>query len=347
MVEVQRWGRNGRTAAWIGLLVVGLAFLSACGDDDDDESTTATTPGRESKITLRSGMNDPQDRTIAVDEYLPEAVTVTAGTTVEWTTAGPEPHSVTFMPGGQAVPPSPDDALFAPTPPTGPFDGTTLVNSGLIPQGPQPAPPFDVRFDTPGTYSYGCVIHPGMRGTVTVVAANERADNQAEVTRRGDEELNRWLAEGRAAKKTLTDAAPRRQANPDGTSTWTVEMGVTTAHTDVLAFAPVDAAIKPRDRVVFVNNSGAPHTASFPGTKSVPQDPNSPEANNPAPGPSPQTLNRTDYFNTGTLPPDAPPGQGPPLPVRSFTFVVPAAGDYPYVCIFHAGSAMAGTIKVA
>ncbi len=202
-------------------------------------------------------MNDSQDKNVAVTEYLPEALTVKAGTTVEWTTTGPEPHSVTFMPAGQQVPPAPDEALFVPTPPTGPYDGKALVNSGLIPQGPQAAPPFDVRFDTPGTYAYGCVIHPGMRGTVTVVAAGGQAESQADVTRRGEEELNRWLTEGRAAKKKLTDAAPKRQANPDGTTAWTVEMGVTTAHTDILAFAPTDAAMKAKDTVTFVNNSGA------------------------------------------------------------------------------------------
>lgn len=341
-------GSSGRSrrAAWVGVLIVGLVFLSACGDDDDDESSTATTQGGASKITLRSGLNDPQDRNIAITEYLPEAITVAAGTTVEWTTAGPDPHSVTFMPTGQEVPAAPDEALFAPTPPTGPYDGKALVNSGLIPQGPAAAPPFEVVFDTPGTYSYGCVIHPGMRGTVTVVAEDGQAESQADISRRGEDELNRWLTEGRAAKKTLTDAPPKRQANPDGTSTWTIEMGVTTAHTDVLAFVPPNAAIKAKDTVTFVNNTAAPHTASFAGTKQVPQDPNSPEATNPAPGRSPQTLNRTDYFNTGTLPPDSPPGQGPPLAVRSFSFVVPTAGDYSYVCIYHAPSAMGGTLKV-
>ncbi len=337
-----------RRTTWLAVLVIGLLALSACGDDDDEgDSSAPTTQGGEAKISLRSGVNDSQDPTIAVTEYLPEGITVTAGTTVEWTTAGPEPHSVTFMPSGQSLSPVPDQALFAPTPPTGPYDGRTLVNSGLIPLGPQPAPVFSVRFDTPGTYSYGCVIHPQMRGTVTVVDRGGTADTQADVTRRGDEEMNRWLAEGREAKKALVDKPAQRQSNADGTSTWTIEMGATTAHTDILAFAPVTASIRPNDRVVFVNNSAAPHTASFRGTQALPQDPESPEVQNPAPGPSPQTLNNTDYFNTGSLPPNVPPGQGPPLAARSFTFVVPRAGDYAYVCIYHAPSAMGGALKVA
>ena len=67
----------------------------------------------------------------------------------------------------------------------------------------------------------------------------------------------------------------------------------------------------------------------------------------PAPGKSPQTLNATDVFNTGWLPPNAPPGAGPPAAVRSFSFKVPAAGSYSYVCLLHAPSGMGGTLKAS
>ena len=135
--------------------------------------------------------------------------------------------------------------------------------------------------------------------------------------------------------------------NSDGTTTWTIEMGTSTAHTDVLAFTPVPAAIKAKDKVVFVNNSGAPHTASFAGKQSLPASPLDPAVDAPKPGPSPQTLNATDFINTGLLPPNAPPGSGPPLAARSFTFTVPAAGQYNYVCLLHVSSGMAGVINVA
>jgi plastocyanin len=52
-------------------------------------------------------------------------------------------------------------------------------------------------------------------------------------------------------------------------------------------------------------------------------------------------------FNTGTLPPNAPPGAGPPLAARSYTYTVPTAGTYNYVCIYHVPSGMAGTISVS
>ena len=348
--------RLGSVAQRVAVLlgVLALVGLAGCGSSNNSSSSSSsssptTQSGQAGEISMRAGLNDPNDVNIAVLQYLPGAITIEAGTTVSWTIAGPEPHSVTFLPPGQTMPPPGSDTkLFAPTPaPNGVYDGTSLVNSGLIPQGPQAAPPFKLRFDTPGKYTYQCVIHPQMIGTVEVVAKGAKADTQADVQSRGDSELKQWISEGEAAKKTFTSTPPAKTANSDGTTTWTIEMGTSTPHTDILAFAPVPATIKAGDKVVFVNNSGAPHTASFAGKQSVPQDPESTQAQTPAPGPSPQTLNATDFFNTGTVPPNAPPGSAPPLAARSFTFTVPTNGTYSYVCIYHVGSGMAGTINVS
>ena len=73
----------------------------------------------------------------AVLEFLPAKLKVATGTTVTWNIAGPEPHSVTFVPPGATVPPSTeaDPSLTFPTPATAPYDGTTLVNSGVLPLG--------------------------------------------------------------------------------------------------------------------------------------------------------------------------------------------------------------------
>ncbi len=325
-----------------GLLAAAAAVIAACGGDDDGAATRPAT------VTVVAGMHDPQDPTIAVLEYLPESVTVTAGSTVEWRIAGPEPHSVTFLPPGQRPPPPGSDrSLYAPRPPTGPFDGRALVSSGVVPSGPRPPAPFGVTFPTAGTYTYVCVIHPLMTGTVNVVEAGGRADTQAEIDARAGQERSRWLEEGRAAKRALSLDSPMSEEAADGTTTWRIEMGVTTEHTDVLAFVPTAAEIRPDDRVVFVNDSRTPHTATFAGGRQLPQDPDSPEVVQPAPGPSPQRLSPTEFFNTGTLPANAPSGSAPPEAARSFEFVVPTAGTYSYVCILHAASGMAGTIKVA
>jgi plastocyanin len=337
-----------REVRLLALLVLAVATLAACGGNErrEDIQTTAT-QAASGTLSLRAGLNDPKDQNIAILEYLPEVVTMARGAKVEWQFAGPEPHSVTFFPRGQnPPPPGSDPKLFEPTPPKEPYDGTTLVNSGLRPQGPRPGASFQVSFDTPGTYRYHCVIHPFMTGTVTVAEQAGEADPQSQITAGGDEEVSRWLAEGRAAKERLTEMPAKRIKNSDGATTWRVEMGTTTEHTDVLAFAPLATKIKAADRVVFVNNSGAPHTATFAGRQRLPTDPESPKVMKPAPGPAPQRLNPTNYFNTGWLPPNAPPGAGPPKRARSFTFIVPVAGTYTYVCVLHVPSGMTGTIRV-
>lgn len=337
-------------------VVVGVALLAAaCGDDDDDDnaakSTTTTaatssTPAQSGGIKVRAGLNDPTDGNIAVTEFLPEKVTVATGSKVSWGWSGTEPHSVTFKDGGKLPPPGPpDEALFAPTPPTGDYDGTApLVNSGLLPQGPQAPPDFTLTFAKAGTYLYFCVIHPGMTGEVDVVDDAGKADTAKAVTDRGDAALDGYLTEGRAAKKKLAEAPPRKEA-AGAANNWFVEMGTTTEHTDILAFSPVPVAVKAGDKVTFVNNSQAPHTATF---GPVPPNPTDPKVVNPAPGPSPQPLvGGGAFLNTGQLPPDSPPGAGPPLAARSYTYTVPTAGNYSFVCALHVASGMAGSINAS
>jgi plastocyanin len=45
----------------------------------------------------------------------------------------------------------------------GTWNGEGFFNSGLMFGGD-----FIVRFSKPGTYTYECLIHPGMAGTITV-----------------------------------------------------------------------------------------------------------------------------------------------------------------------------------
>lgn len=344
-----------KVSGGLALGLVGVLVLAGCSKKSNTSNGGATTPApatsstpTSTAMTMRGGLNDPNNKNIAILQYLPGSITVTVGTPVTWDIAGPEPHSVTFEPNNGPVPaPGSDPSLFAPTGTASvPYDGTTLVNSGLIPQGPQPAT-FTLTFAKPGSYVYHCVIHAQMSGTVTVVPAGSTGDTQAAITARGDTELTQWQAEGEAAFKTFS-ASTTATTNANGSKTWTVQMGTSTPHTDILAFSPVSATVKTGDKVVFVNNSGAPHTATFAGAKGqIPQDPESVTATTAAPGKSPQTLNATDFFNTGTLPPNAPPGSGPPLAAREYTYTVSAAGSYPYVCIYHASSGMGGSITAS
>jgi plastocyanin len=343
-----------RKAMRLAIVPIALALLVAsCGDDSDsDDDTSATTDNSvevPEGIQVGAGMNDPDDANIAVLQFLPAKITVEAGTDVTWDWNGAEPHSVTFLAPGQTLPPpGSDESLFAPTAAdVGTYDGTAFVNTGLQPLGPDAPAPFTLAFANPGTYSYYCVIHPQMIGEVTVTEAGGEVDTPADVAERRADESDQWLEEGRAAKAELEEAAPVTTKNADGTTTWTVLMGASTEHTDILAFAPTPAGVKAGDTVKFLNTSTAPHTASFFGEGAEPiTSPIDPRVNPPAPGPSPQDLSSSGFFNTGLLPPDAPPGATPEA-ARSFEFKVPDAGTYGYVCLLHAPSEMVGTINAS
>src|SRR5262249_40888112 len=110
-----------------------------------------------------------------------------------WKVSGDEIHTVTFNPppealqpvvpvpgGGQTdimLPPQLGFATRQPNAPVEVFDGTNFVSSGIMShQPPAPgAPPndtFSLSFSKPGTYVFLCLIHPYMRGSVTVEPAN-------------------------------------------------------------------------------------------------------------------------------------------------------------------------------
>lgn len=125
---------------------------------------------------------------VGLAEYTPEEVSVASGGSVVFNVSGP--HSVTFnapedarviidkgpdglthlnekaaTPAVFEVPPPPEEEPEGP-PPTvdiGTFDGEGFANTGLVFGGS-----FRINFSEPGTYEYICVVHPDMKGTVTV-----------------------------------------------------------------------------------------------------------------------------------------------------------------------------------
>lgn len=336
-----------RAARVIGAAIAAGALTVVALPSVASAATATSSTG----IVVHAGVNAPKDANVAVLQYLPAQVTVKVGAPVTWSWKGTiEPHSVTFLTPGQQLPaPGSDPSLFAPTPPTGPYDGQSFVNSGLLPAGPGTPKPFTMSFAHAGTFRYFCVIHPGMVGQVNVVDSG-KTDSKAAVAKRGAKESARWVKEGKAAQKKLLASSKHSKANSEGTRTWTVQMGISTPHTDVLQFAQTPRKVHAGDHVTFINNSTAPHTATFAGKQKPITDPTSPETDAPAPGPSPQTLNKTALFNSGLVPPNAsagPTSPAPPKAARSYTYVVPAKGSYPYYCILHTLSGMGGTIKAS
>jgi plastocyanin len=85
------------------------------------------------------------------------SITVEVGTTVTWTNTGGVAHTVTADGGG--------------------FDSGNIGAGGT----------YSFTFDTPGTYSYFCAIHPSMTGEVIVVEAGDDDTGDADT---GDDDAD-------------------------------------------------------------------------------------------------------------------------------------------------------------
>ncbi len=91
-------------------------------------------------------------------------VDVAVGTTVIWTNlSNNTPHTVTFPVAGQDIPPMPP---FSPPSGGNTYDGSTLVNSGVM----LPGGSFTLTFTKAGTFKYVCIFHDeqGMVANVRV-----------------------------------------------------------------------------------------------------------------------------------------------------------------------------------
>src|SRR5262249_76788 len=243
--------------------------------------------------------------------YFPATVRVHTGDTVTWKINGDELHTVASTqgaplppfpatrqaPGGKpgeviptfAVPVpggGPSDLMvnpligFASRPPGAPvetYSGNTFVSSGLLQKRTPPgAPPNDtmsVVFDTPGTYSYLCLIHTDrMFGTIEVVGTDEDADNQDSVSARARAEI--------AAEMPLTAAAreqgqqTKKEAGPNDNTVWYVRAGMSDifsgdGRAQVMEFLPKDLSVKAGDSVVW--GSAYFHSVSFVPTAPPPE----------------------------------------------------------------------------
>jgi plastocyanin len=227
--------------------------------------------------------------------YFPESnVNVPQGGTVlfQWNQGSLNGlHSVTFVPAGSTVaqeratyptlqadtdqsesgtiipPISNNPTSFgcstSPTSPPCVFDGTSVVSSGIIPTSTGAAFAMQIAPTvTPGTYSYFCVIHPGMQGTINVEAAGQPASAQSTLATQATSELN-GLNAG-AAKAEAAASVPTSTVNANGSHTWTVHVGITADDVELLEYLPANAPIAKGDSVKF-DGSGTtqePHTVT-------------------------------------------------------------------------------------
>lgn len=136
------------------LLIVSL-FILTCGCSESPlaqptvaPTTVMATPSPDITLTLPVSLMTPtrtasvSDNTITIvkNAFRPADMTVTVGSTVRWVNADDHPHRIEF-----------EDKSFS----------TSAYLLGASQSASQ-------RFDRAGSYNYSCMIHPEMRGIITV-----------------------------------------------------------------------------------------------------------------------------------------------------------------------------------
>lgn len=116
----------------------------------------------------------------------------------------------------------------------------------------------------PGTYSYFCYIHPGMNGTLTVVAPSQPATTQAQIDAATPAQFAADRDAALAAEKvanvpTFTGGAP-------GTRTYKVNVGIGTDKVAIDEMLPRQVpTLSPGDKVQYLwSDPHNVHTVSFP-----------------------------------------------------------------------------------
>jgi plastocyanin len=175
-----------------------------------------------------------------INQFFPSSVKVHAGDSVKWRIAGF--HVIVFPKKGDPEPPLaiPDpskpatgfnDAAGQPfwfngqgTPLVPPlvglgtgsgksYTGSAGVGSGF-PSGENPKP-FTVKFPKAGKYTYFCSIHPGMKGTVDVLAKSKSVPSAKSDAARARDQLNKGLSTLKKLDKQKVTAANTIVAGPD------------------------------------------------------------------------------------------------------------------------------------
>lgn len=307
---------------------------------------------------------------IEFNSFYPGHLTVTRGSRVTFAIAGF--HTVTFLKKGAKPPPfiratsalnpatndpggapywwggatpliSFNGAVAAPTGGTV-VTGRRTVSSGL-PQGN--APKFTVSFPKLGTFQVRCLIHPNMRGSLTVVAGNAKAADTAKRARAR-------AAREKARQRARVNTAIARAKKTRGT---TIVISPGDSAAQAFAFYPARKKVQVGSTVTFrMSGRNEVHTISFgPAAflQSVGRDsfegsglavgsegfyPSDP----PAAGPPAVTATShgNGFVSSGVL---ADPGTRIPAP-KSFTVTFPQAGTFSYICLIH--TEMKGTITV-
>jgi len=308
-----------------GLFVAGI--VSACSNS---VAGTPAVPVGGALWSVTSGAAASAQALQALRFY-PQQITVNAGDVIQWAFPAGEPHTVTLL-GPRTAPPAPDDPTDSA--PVGPatYDGSTYVSSGFELLGQS----YALTLTKPGTYTYMCLIHPGMRGTITVQPAGaQHPVNQATYLSQANAQTSADLATAAAAVGGFPFLAggPHLVAGlTPGSLTGPPSDVSILRFLDGPTLTDTSVTIAAGQTVTWTNESNnEPHTVTL-----APVGAPFPTLNPFGPASGGTTYDGTALVNSGVL-----------APGQSFSVQFIKPGTYTYHCLFHDDTEnMIGTVVV-
>jgi plastocyanin len=305
------------------------------------------------------------------DAFFPASTEIHVGDSVKWSINGF--HTVTFLAKGQAQPPFIITSLTNPivgsldaagkpfwfngqpsqiinpeaAGPAGSkkYKGGTYLNSGLPGEGPPK--PFVVKFTKAGTYTFHCLVHPGMNGVVKVLPKRKHVPSVKKDLKSAALQFRAAVLRSRTLAKVKPAANTVLAGNDTGSVAWlrffpsslTVKAGTSVEfkiaskreiHTFTFGPAAYTGAIE--------KSFASPIKSAVPGPPTLGINPLGGYPSDPPPLPPYTGKNHGNGFEgSGVL------ALGGPLPSSvKITFTKP--GKYSFECVVHEG--MDGTITV-
>lgn len=321
-------------------------IAAACGSEDKPTS-----------YELQVDAPSPEGQKLQFSAFHPAQIRVSPGDRVAFRNAGTESaHTIAFgvasdrsnqppIVTDRGLNPVVESPCFSEDPPTTKlvecphgelpaYGGTGYWNSGFIPPAPGPhaagrravAVELDVNIAL-GTYTFLCVLHPSMAGSIAVVQKTDRSAPD-DLREAGQKAVAASLA---AAKKI-----PKPTLEREGT-TVTVSAGWGDDTIAVNRFEPAQLEIDPDTTVRWVARGPyGPHTVTFKTRYESAVDP---RALRPG-GVESGSKYRGGFANSGMLGPE-----DGPYPSEPFSLRFTKPGPWTYQCLFHPGQTGVVTVR--
>lgn len=325
--------------------VIALAFAAVAGCVGGAPQLTSTSSNTQNTGASNGGLQGTLPSTGATTWYvqaggdhqqgalqalamLPQTITIDEGDSITWTDVG-EHHTITFF-GPFNSPQAPPPVPVGPSNPS--YDGSTYISSGDLALGKQ----YTVTFTKAGTYPYVCLFHAPEHKGIVVVQPRGSAYPHPQ---------GYYTGNGNALRNQLTSDAMASVA--------TIPYPVGGTHVAAGVSPPLSNGIPPQSAVFrFLDGNRLnltsitiavgttvtwtnldftdPHTVTFP-IAGQPLPPLPGEPFTPPIGGS--TYDGTQITNSGVLNAGA-----------SYSLTFTKAGRFQYLCLFHDGSGMLGTV---